>query len=78
MKKTQMDQHWFFMDESGDPTFYDKAGNLIAGQGGCAPILLLGFVEMPDPQLIRQAVLALQHEVLHDPYFRYLAGFPRA
>ena len=50
MKKAQTGQHWFFVDESGDPTFYDEAGNLIVGQTGCSPILLLGFVEMSDPQ----------------------------
>jgi hypothetical protein len=32
---------YFFVDESGDPTFYDEDGNLIVGQEGCAPILLL-------------------------------------
>jgi hypothetical protein len=69
-EKTQTGQHWFFVDESGDPTFYDEAGNLIVGQAGCAPILLLGFVEMSDPQVIRQAVLALQAEIVNDPYFQ--------
>ena len=31
--KTPIDgQNWFFVDESGDPTFYDGKGNLIVGQ----------------------------------------------
>lgn len=58
MKKPKTSQHWYFVDKSGDPTFYDEAGNLIVGQAGCAPILLLGFVEMSDPQADRQAILA--------------------
>ena len=45
MKKPLSGTNWFFVDESGDPAFYDRKGNLIAGQAGCSPILLLGFVE---------------------------------
>ncbi len=64
---------YFFVDESGDPTFYDRRGNLIVGQEGCSPILILGFIETQNPQTIRQAVLTLQHEIINDPYFQ---GFP--
>ena len=73
MKTEFPDQHWFFVDESGDPTFYDGRGSLIVGQPGCASILLMGFIETPNPQAARQAVLALQNEVVNDPYFQ---GFP--
>ncbi len=70
MKKPQTGSNWFFVDESGDPTFYDLKGNLIVGQQGCSPILLLGFIETPDPQPIRKALLALQQAIVHDPYFQ--------
>ena len=59
MNNAKTDSHWSIVDGSGDPTFYDEAGNLIAGQKGYAPILLLGFVEMPYPQPIRQAGLLI-------------------
>jgi len=70
MKTPQNGENWFFVDESGDPTFYDRKGNLIVGQEGCSPILLLGFIETTDPVSIRQALLELQHEVVTDPYFQ--------
>ena len=70
MKKPRTGETWFFVDESGDPTFYDRDGNLIVGQAGCSPILLLSFIETPNPQSIRQAVLDLQHEITHDPYLQ--------
>jgi hypothetical protein len=69
MKKTKPGSLWFFVDESGDPTFYDRKGNLIVGQSGCSPILILGFIETQNPDAIRQAVLTLQQEVIKDPYF---------
>ena len=72
---------WFFVDESGDPTFYDRRGNLIAGQRGCAPILLLGFIETHQPDVIRKAVLNLQQEVVNDPalqHYKSMAKTARA
>jgi hypothetical protein len=73
MKQPQEGSVWFFVDESGDPTFYDRKGNFIVGQDGCSPILLLGFVEALNPQLIRDRLQALQTSVLADPL---LAGTP--
>jgi len=70
MKKTQAGVNYFFVDESGDPTFYDRKGNYIVGQSGCSPILLLGFMETQDPVPIRSALRELQHEIISDPYFQ--------
>jgi hypothetical protein len=60
----------FFVDEAGDPTFYDRTGNLIVGQPGCSTILLLGFIETTNAQSIREAVLKLQREVIADRFFQ--------
>lgn len=70
MKKTQPGINYFFVDESGDPTFYDHKGNYIVGQPGCSPLLLLGFIETQEPAPIRSAMLELQQEITADPYFR--------
>lgn len=70
MKDPQPGRTSFFVDESGDPTFYDHKGNLIVGQPGCSPILILGFVETQSPKPLRRAILALQQEVTQDPYFQ--------
>ena len=69
MQKPQATRNWFFVDESGDPTFYDKKGNFIVGQEGCSPILLLGFVETTDPKPLRSALLGLQAKIVANPYF---------
>jgi len=69
MKTAIASTNWFFVDESGDPTFYDRHGNLIVGQDGCSPILLLGFIETNEPKTLRKALSALQQEIVADPYF---------
>ena len=70
IKSPKSNRCWFFVDESGDPTFYDRLGNLIVGKAGCSPVLLLGFAEMEDPHSVRRALLQLQQDIVGDPYFQ--------
>ncbi|MBI5653047.1 MAG: DUF3800 domain-containing protein [Chloroflexi bacterium] len=62
--------NYFFVDESGDPTFYDRNGNLIVGQPGCSPILILGFIEATEPTLMRRALTELHREIAADDYLK--------
>ncbi len=73
MKKVEDKKQYYFVDEAGDPTFYNKIGKNIVGTEGCSPILLLGFVKTKKPQLLREAIQALHTDVVNDPYF---AGIP--
>ncbi len=73
MKEPIEGTNWFFVDESGDPTFYDKHGNLIVGQEGCSPILILGLIETTNPAAIRHALAELHTAVASD---EYLKGIP--
>ncbi|MBN1220288.1 MAG: DUF3800 domain-containing protein [Anaerolineae bacterium] len=77
MKTAQAGATWFFVDESGDPTFYDRSGNLIVGQPGCSSILLLGFIETQQPQAMRRAMLDLRREIVNDPYFQEFSSIKK-
>jgi len=55
MKNPIEGEHWYFVDETGDPVFYDERGNLIVGTEGCSPILGIGFIETDEPSEIRHA-----------------------
>lgn len=73
MKKTISETTYFFVDESGDSTFYDNHGKLILGQEGVSPILILGFIKTTDPKLIRSTLENLRKEIEKD---QYLKGIP--
>lgn len=73
MKEIKKKTTYFFVDESGDPTFYDKYGNYIIGKEGCSKILILGFAEVSNPVPIRKAFNQLRLEIANDPY---LKGIP--
>ena len=68
MKQVKDGETNFFVDEFGDPVFYDNKGRLIVGSEGCSLILGLGFVELSDPRPARQAILALQQDIVNDAY----------
>jgi Protein of unknown function (DUF3800) len=57
----------FAVDESGDPTFYDSKGNLIVGNLGCSPILIMGCIYTTNPKDLRKIVELSKNEVLDDP-----------
>src|SRR5438067_13227935 len=75
MKTPKRGNTHFFVDEAGDPTFYNKKGRLIVGQGGCSPLLSLGLIETSNPRGMRQAVLDLHAEVLADTYLQKIPSF---
>jgi len=73
MKKLLEETTYFFVDESGDPTFYDRQGKLILGTFGVSPILVLGFIKTKDPKAIRLALDNLQKQIVNETY---LQGIP--
>ncbi len=73
MKKRVEKTTYFFVDESGDPTFYDRDGKLIVGNEGISKILILGFIKTENPKSIRHALITLQDQLAKD---EYLQGIP--
>ena len=68
MKSSSQNKRYFFVDESGDTTFYDRYGTLIVGQEGCSKILILGFIRTEEPHIIRQKLTELRQEIAQDKY----------
>jgi len=64
------DKTYFFVDESGDPTFFNKRGECIIGQEGCSPLLIIGFITTKDPKPLRQAISTLHKEIEQDEYLK--------
>jgi len=70
MKAPVSKQRWFFVDETGDPVFYDRQGNLILGNEGVSGILGLGFLETDNPVAIRSEVSRLHAAIKTDAYLQ--------
>ena len=77
MKKPIDREHWYFVDETGDPVFYDARGNFIVGADGCSPILGLGFIETDDPASIRRGLAELHSQIAGDSYLQSIPSISK-
>jgi len=71
------DINYFFVDESGDPTFYNKEGRCIVGEEGCSKILILGLIRTENPNTMRKAILNLKDEISNDSYLKAIPSCQR-
>jgi len=77
MKKPIQGENCYFVDETGDPVFYDRQGNLIVGTEGCSPILGLGFIETENPVAIRHALAELHQQIAADKYLQEIPSISK-
>jgi hypothetical protein len=63
-------EKYYFVDESGDSTFFNKYGKCLLGHNGCSPVLILGFIRTDNPQKIRETVAALHKEIETNEYLK--------
>ncbi|MBD3222575.1 hypothetical protein GF314_15175, partial [bacterium] len=68
---------YFFVDESGDTTFFDRYGNPIIGEGGCSAYLLIGYIRTEEPDVIRRALASLRSELAADPLYNRIPSFTK-
>lgn len=60
-------QEYFFVDESGDPTFFNRKKQVIVNEGA-SPILILGFIRTTNPSKLRKEITKLHKLVAEDEY----------
>jgi len=71
MKENIYNNNYFFVDESGDTTFYNRKGEWIVGQeNGASKILLMGFIRTTEPEFLRKKLNELKKEILKDAYLK--------
>ena len=61
---------YYFVDESGDPVFYDKYRRLIVGKEGCSRIFMVGYISTNDPVALRNALSQLRASIITDTYYQ--------
>ena len=70
MKNHTRKNAYYYVDEAGDPAFYNRRGEFIVGNDGCSKILMLGFIETEEPKVIRQELAKVRERVRTDPYLK--------
>ncbi len=77
MKEPITGECYYFVDETGDPVFYDAQGNLIVGTEGCSPILGIGFLETSKPSEIRRVIAELHDQISTDKYLKSIPSISK-
>lgn len=72
-----MNNKYFFVDESGDCTFFNKNGECIVGKEGCSPILIIGFIKTENPHEIRSSLSNLRKEIMNDQYLNSIPSLSK-
>lgn len=78
MKALQKKELYFFVDESGDPYFYNRTSALIVGNEGCSKVLILGFIKTEEPETLRRKIADLHQEVAKDPYLNSIPSVKKS
>lgn len=78
MKKPENKTTYFFVDEAGDPIFYNKYGKYIVGAEGCSKILLVGFIRTQDPESLRKALQKLKADIAGDEYLKEIPSLNKS
>jgi hypothetical protein len=60
---------YYFVDEAGDGTLFDRKGRVIIGNEGCSSFFILGLLDVLNPVLLERDIKALREKLLSDPYF---------
>jgi hypothetical protein len=79
MKNGLYMNNYFFVDESGDTTFYDRKGNWIVGkENGSSEILLMGFIRTTEPEFLRKKINTLRLELINDEYLNEIPSMKKS
>lgn len=77
MQKKTYKKIYYFVDESGDPIFFDKYRVNIVGTKS-SPILLLGYISTEDPLILRNQLRSLQKEIEKDDYLKSIPSWKKS
>ena len=78
MKENIYNDNYFFVDESGDTTFYNRKGEWIVGtENGSSLILLMGFIRTTEPEFLRKKLNELKREIINDEYLKAIPSMDK-
>lgn len=69
---------FYFVDEAGDPVFYNSKGELIVGTEGCSKVLIIGYIRAQDPKPIRDALEKVRSAVRNDKYLKSIPSVKKS
>ncbi len=66
---------YYFVDEAGDATLFDRKGRVLLGAQGCSGHFILGLAEIGDTDGLGRKMEELRARLRADPYFSGVPSF---
>jgi hypothetical protein len=73
MKDTEESKVFCFVDESGDPVFFNKRGEDLVKSGEASPVFIVGYLETKNHNELTRMLNDVREEIRND---EYLKGIP--
>lgn len=67
---TQDNVAYYYVDEAGDLTLFDRLGKCLVGTEGVSHCFMVGMAHIANPEGFRDELNGLRAEALADPYLR--------
>lgn len=61
---------YFYVDEAGDLTLFNKKGQIIVGREGISQFFMVGIADIKEPEIITKKLTELRNSLLSDPYYK--------
>lgn len=68
--ETPQSLRYYFVDEAGDPTLFNRRKQTVVGTEGCSRFFVLGLLDVFDPVTLEREITDLRSRLLADPYFK--------
>lgn len=78
MKKPVPTPYSYFIDEAGDPVFYNARGENIVGTPGCSKVLIIGHIRVENPADARKSLAAVRNQIKQDPYLKAIPSVAKS
>jgi hypothetical protein len=62
--------NYYYVDEAGDLTFFNKKKRIIIGQPGVSKFFMVGVAQIDNPDLLTQQLEYLRCRLLNDPKYK--------
>ena len=69
-EKTHTSKRYYFVDEGGDATLFNRKGKVLVGTNGCSRFFIVGMLEILKPETLQWRIDELRDHLTSDPYFQ--------
>ncbi len=77
MQETENSKKYYFVDESGDPVFFNKRGKDLVKSGDASPVFIVGYFETKNQNELTRKLNVVREEIRTDKYLKGISSIDK-